>query len=366
MEKPTKAVHGGAFFGAIGESLRTLERADQVISADVLDAWYDPSPRVLAAIEAHLPFLIRTSPPTHGDGLREVIAKVRGIQPENILLGSGTSSLMFLTLPRLIKPGDRVLVLDPSYGEYAHIIENVIGAELVRFELPFPDLEPNLAELITAAKNVDFVILVNPNSPTGQVIDSVAINYMACECPGTQFWIDETYIDFYSNQFGRSLSLESSVEHAPNLIVSKSMSKYYGLSGLRVGYLVAHSKFISDWERFSPPWSVGLMGQMGAIEALLDEDYYIARSAETREFRCELANGLAEFGWHVVPSVTNYLMAQLPEGGVGHLCERLAEQNIFIRNCDSLSPRFNDDWVRIAVKDRATNTRMVAAIRQSL
>jgi histidinol-phosphate/aromatic aminotransferase/cobyric acid decarboxylase-like protein len=366
MNKPTKAVHGGAFFGAIGESLRTLDRADDVISADVLDAWYEPSPRVLAAIEAHLPFLIKTSPPTHGEGLREVIAEVRGIKPENILLGAGTSSLMFLTLPQIIKPGDKVLVLDPSYGEYAHIVENVIGAELVRFELPFPNLEPNLGDLMAAARNVDVAILVNPNSPTGQVIDQVAMNHVAWECPGTLFWIDETYIDFYSNQFDRSLSSEASVAYTPNVIVSKSMSKYYGLSGLRVGYLVADTKFISEWERFSPPWSVGLIGQLGAIEALNDEEYYKVRSAETRELRAELAEGLSKFGWHVVPSVTNYLMAQLPERGVDHLCEKLAEQDIFIRNCDSLSPRINDDWVRIAVKDQAANRRILAAIEALL
>jgi len=366
MDKPTKAVHGGAFFGAIGESLRSLDRADQIISADVLDAWYDPSPRVLSAISRHLPFLIKTSPPTHGDGLREVIADTRGLRPENILLGSGTSSLMFLAMPKLIGPEDRVLVLDPSYGEYVHIVDNVIGAELIRFELPLPDFELDESALIESAKEVQFVVLVNPNSPTGQAIPLGSIQRVVAACPQTTFWIDETYIDFYSNELGESASCELLVGQFSNLIVSKSMSKYYGLSGLRVGYLVANAKLVSEWERFSPPWSVGLIGQLAAIEALSNPDYYVDQSRLTREFRDEMKAGLTEFGWHVVPSVTNYLMAQVPDGGVQVLCDQLADQGVFVRNCDSLSPRFQDGWLRIAVKDRETNHRMLAAIRQAL
>ncbi len=366
MDKPTKAVHGGAFFGAIGESLRTLDRASTVVSADVLDAWYDPSPRVVAAIQEHLPFLIKTSPPTHGEGLREVIAQERGLSTENILLGSGTSSLMFSVLPQLVSASDRMVVLDPSYGEYAHIIENVIGAKLERFELPLVDFQVDVDRLVEAVRGARLVILVNPNSPTGQAISQGAVNVIASENPNTTFWIDETYIDFYSNEMNQVMSAERLVASMPNIIVSKSMSKFYGLSGLRVGYLVADVRSISIWERFSPPWSVGLIGQLAAIEALLDSDYYRTKSAETREFRSELATGLVGCGWKVVPSVTNYLMAQLPECGVAKIVKRLAEQDIFIRNCDSLSARFNDDWVRIAVKDRPTNHRMLKAIKQSL
>lgn len=359
MDKPKKAFHGGAFFGAIGESLRSLERADDVISADVLDAWYDPSPRVISALADHLPWLIKTSPPTHGEGLREVIAEQRGINAENVLLGSGTSSLMFLVFPRLIGAGDQVLVFDPSYGEYAHLVENVVGGELVRFELPLDTFDPDIECLIESARRVKMVVIVNPNSPTGRVVPVAEMERVVKSCPQTIFWVDETYIDFVDHH-----SLEGLVAECDNLIISKSMSKFYGLSGLRVGYLVGSTNKVSEWERLSPPWSVGLLGQLGAIEALLDVEYYKAQVTETMVLREELVLGLDQIGIELVPSVTNYVFGRLPGGGVAQLVAGLAARDIFIRDANNLSPRFTDDWLRIAVKDRNSQSRLLGAMQE--
>jgi histidinol-phosphate/aromatic aminotransferase/cobyric acid decarboxylase-like protein len=361
MDKPKKAFHGGAFFGAIGESLRSLERADEVISADVLDAWYDPSPRVISALAEHLPWLIKTSPPTHGDGLREVIAEQRGISAESVLLGAGTSSLMFLAFPQLIDAGDRVLVFDPSYGEYAHLVENVVGGELVRFELPLASFDPDIESLIESAQKVKMVVVVNPNSPTGRVVARGDMERAVKSCPETIFWVDETYIDFVAHQ-----SMEKLVAECDNLIISKSMSKFYGLSGLRVGYLVTSTKRVSEWERLSPPWSVGLLGQLGAIEALLDGEYYKAQVTETMQLRGELVSGLVQLGVEPVPSVTNYVFGSLPEGGVADLVAGLAARDVFIRDANNLSPRFGDEWLRIAVKDGPSQARLIGAMKELL
>lgn len=366
MDKPIKAFHGGAFFGAIGESLRTLDRANEVISADVLDAWYDPSPKVLAAISDYLPFLIKTSPPTHGDGLREVISQVRGVDVSQILLGAGTSSLMFLALQRLIKPGDRVLTLDPTYGEYAHIVENVIGADLVRFPLMPFTFDPNLDELIAACQKVDVAILVNPNSPTGRMIDIAGLTMLFERCPTTQFWIDETYIDFPSCVTGRCLSVEKCVSQFENIIVAKSMSKFYGLSGLRLGYLVANTKMVEEWERFSPPWSVGLIAQLAGIEALLDEEYYQLKAIETRILADDLIRGLEELEFQTTPTVANFVMACKTDQGAGELCRKMAEKSVFIRDANNLSPLFGDRWVRIAVKDATTQRRLLETLSSCL
>lgn len=356
------AFHGGAFFGAIGESLRTLERANLVISADVLDAWYDPSPKVIAAIHEHLPFLVKTSPPTHCEGLREVIAEERVILAENILVGSGTSSLMFMALPRLVAPPDKVLVLDPSYGEYQHIVENVIGAELVRFELPLDTFEPDIDQLISACQKAKLAILVNPNSPTGVGIELGSIESLAENCPETKFWIDETYIDYFSLERGQAMSAEGLIAKYDNLIVCKSMSKFYGLSGLRVGYLVAPRHLVDGWERFSPPWSVGLIGQLAAVLALQDQDYYAAVAAETRILRQELATGLSSLGWIVTPSVTNFLLARAEGRKAAEIVAKLAEQKIFIRDANNLSPRFGGQWLRTAVKKREEQDRLLSAL----
>lgn len=356
------AFHGGASFGAIGESLQTLDRASHVISADVLDAWYDPSPQVIESIQRYLPFLVKTSPPTHGEGLREAIARERFLHAENILIGPGTSSLMFLALPRLVAPTDEVLVLDPSYGEYQHIVENVIGARLVRFELPLDSFQPDIGELIAACRKVKLAILVNPNSPTGVGIGPSQVREILEACPSTNFWIDETYIDYFSLEAGGPMTAEGLVSQNDNVIVCKSMSKFYGLSGLRVGYLAAPQHLVDGWERFSPPWSVGLIGQLAAVLALQDHDYYAAVAAETRILRHELATGLSSLGWIVTPSVTNFLLARVEGRKAAEIVAKLAEQEIFIRDANNLSPRFGGQWLRTAVNKREEQDRLLNAL----
>lgn len=361
-----KAVHGGDFFNVIGEDFASIELNQDVISADVLDAWYPPAPGVITKIRENLEWLITTSPPTHSEGLRETVAEKRGIGKENILLGSGTSSLMFLALPRLLSSADEVLILDPSYGEYVHIAENVIGCKVTRFELPLESFALDLDELTKAVAGKKMAILVNPNSPTGRAVTRRELQKVIQSHPQTMFWVDETYIDFYSNASGESQSLESIVSDLPNLVVSKSMSKYYALSGLRLGYLVASEEDVSEWELFSPPWAVGMMSQIAGIEALKDEQHYWERSRETAGLRNRMARQLEELGLEVFPSVTNFLLCRLPVNQAQKLCDFAAEKNIYLRNCDSMSPRFKNDTVRIAVKSAGANRLIVSAIADFL
>src|SRR6188474_2653130 len=100
--------HGGAFFDAIGPDFQTLERRHEVINADVLDAWFPPAPAVLSALEDHLPWLLRTSPPIWSEGLVDTIASARGLEPECILAGPGSSALIYLALSHWLDGTSRV------------------------------------------------------------------------------------------------------------------------------------------------------------------------------------------------------------------------------------------------------------------
>jgi hypothetical protein len=121
LERPSVCYHGGAFFEAIGPSFDRLERAHEVINADVLDAWFPPAPGALAALREHLPWLARTSPPSTCDGLIEAISRTRGVPSECLVPGSGSSDLIYRALLKWLTPASRVLLLEPTYGEYAHV-----------------------------------------------------------------------------------------------------------------------------------------------------------------------------------------------------------------------------------------------------
>ncbi|MBA3974634.1 MAG: hypothetical protein C0504_10505 [Candidatus Solibacter sp.] len=350
------AFHGGAFFEAIGVDLLHLERSTDIISADVLDAWFDPSPRVIHFLQSHLPFLLRTSPPNHAEGFVAEVARSRRLPESSILAGGGSSALLFSCLPRLIAPGARVLLLEPTYSECEHIAGTLLGAEIHRHPLREDGgFELNLHRLADDIRRLrpDAVLLVNPNNPTGGAWDRQAMLGLLDASPSaTRFVVDETYIDYA----GPDESLETEAARRPNLVVVKSMSKVYALSGARVAYLVAAPEVIDALRPWLPPWPVGLLAQAAAMEALRDPGYYASRYAETHSLRENLRARLAPF--NPLPSRANFFLIRPP--GAGELARRLRAEGIFVREFPNgpLSGR----WLRVSVKDAAANARIAGAM----
>lgn len=359
-----RTFHGGQFFHSIGLDFSQLGRSEQVINADVLDAWFDPSPRVLAAIREYLPFVLRTSPPIYSEGLTETISKVRGIARESILPGGGSSDLIFSLFPRIIGRGERALILDPMYGEYQHILENVLGAAVTRFELTKAQnfsVDPDLLILMIRRVKPKVVVLVNPNSPTGNHLPKAEVlRVIRSVSPATQFVVDETYVEYV----GREESLETEATEVRNLVVIKSMSKVYALSGARVGYMVASEAIVNQLSVALRPWAVSLCGQIAAVEALKDSEYYEERYADTHLLRRELTEMLSsQPDTKVYPSVANFVLVELLGEGVTaeRVVRTLIDEDIYIRNVDSMSTGFGNRFVRIAVKDGKKNRRVVEA-----
>ena len=360
--------HGGAFFKAIGERFGALDRRTKVINADVLDAWFDPAPRVIRALREHLPWLVRTSPPTDARGLQETIAETRGVAVSNVLPGAGSSDLIYLTLRHWLKPSSRALILDPAYGEYAHVLERVIGCRVDRLELRRTDgyaVEPrHLGEQLR--RDYDLVVLINPNSPTGKHIRRDVLERLIAEAPNqTRFWIDETYLEYV----GTDQSLEQYSAASANTIVCKSMSKVYALSGLRAAYLCGPGRLIDELRPLTPPWAVSLPGQVAAVEALRDAPYYADRYEQTHRLRAELGRALTvECDLGVVDGVANFLLCHLSEHGptAAQVCVACRERDLFIRDVANLGCSLGSHAIRIAVKDATTNQRLVSILSEVL
>jgi histidinol-phosphate/aromatic aminotransferase/cobyric acid decarboxylase-like protein/GNAT superfamily N-acetyltransferase len=379
---PAACFHGGAFFDAIGERFDHLERRRTILNADVLDAWFPPAPGVLTALQEHLPWLLRTSPPTGCDGLIAEIAAARGVAPANLLPGGGSSDLIFRALRHWLTPASQVLILDPTYGEYAHVLEKVIGCRVDRLTLSREqgyavDLQYLEAAL---ADRYDLVVLVNPNSPTGRHLTRAELEPILRRVPwSTRVWIDETYVEYAATApavapsagpakdgLPISQSLERFAAASENVIVCKSMSKVYALSGARAAYLCAGRHQLEALRAITPPWVVSLPAQVAAVRALQDPGYYAARYAETHVRRGELAAGLAALGWDVLPGIANFLLCHLPPDGptAAAVVQAARREGVFIRDAASMSPRLGTHCVRIAVKDTADNARLLRILRQ--
>jgi histidinol-phosphate/aromatic aminotransferase/cobyric acid decarboxylase-like protein len=367
FRRPAPCFHGGAFFAAVGERFDTLERSREIISADVLDAWFPPAPGVLAALQEHLPWMLRTSPPTGCAGLIETIARARGVQPQNILPGAGSSDLIFRALTRWLNPSSHALILDPTYGEYAHVLENVIRCRVDRLTLSrADDYAVNLAQLESSfVRGYDVIVLVNPNSPTGHHIPRGKLEALLRRAPPqTRVWVDETYVEYA----GPNESLERLSARSENVIVCKSMSKVYALSGARAAWLCAGPHQLEELRAFTPPWVVSLPAQVAAVRALEDPAYYAARYAETSELREELAGQLRRLRWNVVPGIANFILCHLPENGptAAAVVASCRERGLFLRDAAAMGSQLGTHALRIAVKDRETNHRMAAIIRERL
>ena len=368
FDEPESCYHGGAFFKAIGERFESLDRRNSVINADVLDAWFDPSPRVLTAITKHLPWIVRTSPPTDARGLQETIAEARGVAVSNVLPGAGSSDLIYLALRHWLKPSSRALILDPTYGEYAHVLERVIGCRVDRLKLLRTNgyaVEPR--QLAARLRdNYDLVVLVNPNSPTGKHIRRDVLERLITEAPNqTRFWIDETYLDYV----GAEQSMERFAAASSNTVVGKSMSKVYALSGVRAAYLCGPAQLIDELRPLAPPWAVSLPAQVAAVEALRDAPYYADRYEQTHRLRVELAAALlSDCDLDIVQGTANFLLCHLPENGptAARVATACRERELFIRDAGNLGQCLGVYVIRIAVKDSATNQRIVSILSDVL
>ena len=197
----------------------------------------------------------------------------------NKRLVSSSSNLIFLSLRNWLKSHSRVLILDPTYGEYAHVLEKVIGCNVDRFNLSGSnDYLVDLVKLKSCLeKKYDLVILVNPNNPTGRHIPRGLLEETLTSSPKeTRFWIDETYIEYA----GSDQSLEQFAVQTENVVICKSMSKVYALSGLRSAYLCASEHLLEDLRLLTPPWAVSLTAQVASVMALQDMEYYEQRTTK--------------------------------------------------------------------------------------
>ena len=364
FRKPAACFHGGAFFDAIGPEFDHLERRHRIINADVLDAWFPPSPRVTSALRQDLPWLLRTSPPTGCEGMVRAIARARGLSPENILPGAGSSDLIFLALRHWLTSSSRVLILDPTYGEYAHVLEHVVRCRVDRIRLAREnnyqlDLD-HFARV--AARGYDLIVLVNPNSPTGQHVPRVQLEEALRKVPAnTRVWVDETYIEYA----GPNESIEPFAAASANVVVCKSMSKVYALSGARAAYLCGPASLMEELRAINPPWAVSLLAQVAAVAALQDPDYYAARYAETHQLRSELAERLSELtDWQVLPGIANFLLCHVPEDGpdAATIVKLCRARGLFVRDAGAMGRNLGKHTLRIAVKDAETNERMLRII----
>ena len=368
--RPDGCEHGGASFSAIGTDFQTLHRRDEVVAADVLDAWFSPAPAVLATLTENPSWIARTSPPTDADGLVAAIASARALPIDALAVGAGSSDLIFRAFGRWLTADSRVLLMNPGYGEYAHITERVIGCHVDRFRLCREDdwrIDPTALAAAVESGDYDLVVVVNPNNPTGRHAPATELSAVIEGSPKTtRWWIDEAYLGYVD----LDQSLADLAATDTRVVVCTSLSKMFALSGMRAAYLVAEPSVAADLRRWTPPWPVSLPAQLAAVTALSQPDYYRECWQRTHELRAKMAAELAGLDDELVvdEGVSNFLNIVLPIEGpsAAVFVTECRRHDVYLRDLSPMSSQYEGRTVRIAVKDTDENARIVAACRTVL
>jgi histidinol-phosphate aminotransferase len=288
--------------------------------------------------------------------LRRALSKHLEVAPEWILVGNGSMELVWLVALAFLRPGDAVLVLDPTFGEYQRAVK-LMGAQLHRCtaqpEAAFRlDLDAILAVLQQLAPRL--VFLCNPNNPTGTYVPLETIAAWVTALPHTLFVIDEAYLAFTLG--ARSvLTLQ-----ADNVLLLRSMTKAYALAGIRLGYAVGHPDVLAGLRQVRPPWSVNALAQAAGIAALTDVAHLERSLAQVAQAKQRLVVELSRLGLEPVPSSTHFFLLKV--GNATACRQALLRRGILVRDCTSFGL---PAYIRVATRRPEENARLLAALAEA-
>ena len=351
--------HGGDIFGAVRSTGSSIHQIHD-FSANINPL--GPSPAALQAINKNM-HLIRHYPDSSCSDLRRALSGYLGVPPENMLPGNGASELIYL-LAR-VWACRRVVVPRPTFIEYAEAVTAAGGS--VR-EVPLDeekDFALPAAALKRELRQSDAVFICNPNNPTGRVekravIQSI-VEYAAQE--NKTVVVDEAFMDFVAH--AGQCTILPLVEKHPHLVVLYSLTKFFGIPGLRLGMLIGSVPLIKKLEACKDPWSVNTLAQVAGTAALDDREYM----EETRR----LVTGEREFLFRAVsliPGLTafngeaNYLLIKIENEGINssRLAIETARRGVLVRDCSNFSG-LGDRYIRVAVRSRRENVVLLDVLK---
>ena len=351
--------HGGTIF-AIARSLgiKSEELLDFSASINPLG----PAPGVREAFCSSFERVLHY-PDRESFELRQTLSGVHHVGIDNIVVANGSTELIYL-LPRLLS-GTRGLIIAPGFSEYARALEragwetdHLILSPADGFNLSLGNLAEKLAE------GFDLLFLCNPANPTGALLPLKMIEEILglCRSSGTFLVLDEAFMDFCEGASAKGLFAESG-----GGIVLRSMTKFYAIPGLRLGYAVGHADIIRRCAENLEPWSVNTPAQIAGVASLADGGYRERTVRYVSMERDALALGLAALPG-LVPflSAANYLLVEIRNGySAADLRKRLLEKRILIRDCSNFQG-LDGRFFRVAVRTGEENRLLLAALGEAL
>ncbi|WP_437395510.1 histidinol-phosphate transaminase [Flagellimonas lutimaris] len=294
-------------------------------------------------------------PDPYQRSLKSLLAKQKGVSENQILLGNGSDEVLDLIFRAFCEPNrDNIISLPPTYGMYK-VLAGINAVENKEVLLT-KDFEPNVDEILKVVDaSSKLIFICSPNNPTGNTFKKERIKKLL-ESFGGLVVIDEAYIDFSKEQ-----SWLSELNTYSNLIVTQTLSKAYGLAGIRLGICYASEEIIGVLNKIKPPYNVNQLTQQRALQRVLNEDLVkqeVQQILDEREELIKALNGL-EFVKELYPTDANFVLAKVDDANKRY--QQLLEKQVVVRN-RSTQP-LCENTLRFTVGTPDENKKLIAILK---
>lgn len=341
--------------GLLEEELATLDLDPaEVVDFSVNVNPYGPAPAVAEA--ARTAAFDRYPDPTAWP-LRLALARQRDVPPDRIVVGSGAADL-FWTLARvLVRPGERALVVGPTFAEFPAAVQ-AAGGEVHEWRADAARaFAIDLGAVALAARSADarLIYLCAPNNPTGVHVPVADVSDLAFALPGVTVVLDQAFLGLSARH------AELSVALPPSVICVRSMTKDHAIPGLRLGYLVAAPVIAARLEAGRPPWAVSAPAQAAGLAALAEGAFVASSRARLLADRDSLIDELRHIGLSPLSSETTFFL--VPVSDPPGIRRRLLRRGLLVRDCTSFGL---PGHIRLAARPAPDRERLVAALREEV
>jgi histidinol-phosphate aminotransferase len=329
----------------------TGDRADK-LRLDFNENTVGCSPRVVEALKERMSAGRLAIYPDYVEA-KNAIARYFQVAPDQFAFTNGTDEAIQILVNTYVDDGQEVLLMKPSYAMYRFYCE-VAGAKIREVEYPHPELEFPLQQVLDAiGPETRAVMLANPNNPTGTGISLNAIDRILRRARKAVVLVDEAYYEF------SGVTALGQIGRAPNLFVSRTFSKVFGMAAMRLGCLFSHASNVAFLRKAQSPYSVNSLALLAAQAAVEDKDYvrnYVAEVLAARELLCL---GLERLGVPYVPSSANFVLANFGKRAI-EVRDALRGRAILVRDRSYEAP----GAVRITVGTRQQTRKLMAALEE--
>ena len=315
------------------------------------------SPKALAAMRVALDEVARY-PDGNGFELRMALAKMYGVAAERIVLGNGSNDVLEMAAHAFLAPGTSAIYSQHAFAVYP-LATQASGA--VGIEVPAREFGHDLDAMARAVRgDTRIVFVANPNNPTGTWLSPDAVHALLRKVPADVLLVlDEAYYEYLDP--GRRGDSVKWLELFPNLVVSRTFSKVYGLAGLRVGFAFAHPQVADLMNRVRQPFNVSSIAQAAAVAALADQDFVYGSRLLNGHGMQALTSGFKRLGLSWIPSFANFVSFKVPSAA--EVFRRLLRQGVIVR---PIAGYGMPDYLRVTVGTETENERFLAALETVL